>query len=322
MTYETFLSLILNETQKLAGNDVFVSVQKTVKNNGVSLDSLSIRRAGSSVAPAICLDPYYEEAESGAPMEAIARQILELAAKQGMFPPKLDSWICDFSQVKSQIAFRLVSAVENETLLSSVPYVPFLDLALIFYVIVQQQRDGQTTVLIHHEHAKMWGTDARQLYQLACSNTPLLLPAEITPLEQIIASLSPDISTFQTDKITSSDLNQEEGSFSLHVLTNSAGLNGAACILYPQILKNFAELVKDDIYILPSSIHEVLLTPVSSSPSVQELNQIVTEINELDVPEKDRLSNHIYCYSPLEDQIFIPFCPSSASASGGIWNPQ
>lgn len=127
---------------------------------------------------------------------------------------------------------------------------------------------------------------------------------------------------FQTDEITPAGLNQEEGAFPLHVLTNSAGLHGAACILYPRILKNFAELVKDDVYILPSSIHEVLLTPVSSSPSVQELNQIVSEINELDVPAEDRLSNHVYCYSPLEDQIFIPSCPSSASASSGIWNPQ
>ena len=322
MTYETFLSLILNETQNLAGKDVSVSVQKTVKNNGVFLDSLSIRKAGSSIAPAICLDPYYEEAESGTPMEAIARQILELAAQQSMFPPRLDSWLRDFSQVKTQIAFRLVSVRENETLLSSVPHVPFLDLALIFYVIVEQQRDGQTTLLIHHEHAKLWNTDASELYQLACSNTPLLLPAKITPLEQIIASLSPDIPMFQTDEITPAGLNQEEGAFPLHVLTNSAGLNGAACILYPRILKNFAELVKDDVYILPSSIHEVLLTPVSSSPSVQELNQIVSEINELDVPAEDRLSNHVYCYSPLEDQIFIPSCPSSASASSGIWNPQ
>ena len=56
--------------------------------------------------------------------------------------------------------------------------------------------------------------------------------------------------------------------------------------------------------------------------NVQELNQIVSEINELDVPAEDRLSNHVYCYSPLEDQIFIPSCPSSASASSGIWNPQ
>ena len=184
MTYEAFLSFILNETQKQAGKDFSVSIQKTVKNNGISLDSLSVRRSDSPIASAVRLDPYYEEAESGTPIEEIARQILELSARQSAFPPKLDSWIYDFSQVKTKIAFRLISAKENQALLPSVPHVPFLDLALIFYVIAEQQRDGQMTILIHHEHAKLWGTDASELYQLACSNTPLLLPPKITPLEQ------------------------------------------------------------------------------------------------------------------------------------------
>lgn len=321
MTYKAFLSSILKETQKQAGKAFFVSIQKTITNNGTALDTLSIRRADSSIASAIRLDPCYEEAEEGTSIETIAQKILELSAQQNALPPDLDSWIYDFSQVKTCIAFRLVSAVENEFLLSSVPHVPFLDLALVFYVIVEQQKGGQMTILVHHEHTKLWHTNARELYQLSCSNTPLLLPPKITPLEQVISSISPDIPVFQADGTVPDSLNPEK-TFPLHVLTNTSGLNGSVCILYPQILKNFAELVKDDLYILPSSIHEVLLSPVSSSPSVQELNQIVSEVNELDVPAEDRLADHIYCYSAMEDQIFIPSCPSSASASGGIWNPQ
>lgn len=90
MTYETFLSLILNETQNLAGKDVSVSVQKTVKNNGVFLDSLSIRKAGSSIAPAICLDPYYEEAESGTPMEQLPGRFWSWQLSRACFRP---DWI-------------------------------------------------------------------------------------------------------------------------------------------------------------------------------------------------------------------------------------
>ena len=46
-----------------------------------------------------------------------------------------------------------------------------------------------------------------------------------------------------------------------YVLTNIQGINGAVCLLYPQVLKNFAEEAGRDIIILPSSIHEVLLLP-------------------------------------------------------------
>ncbi len=322
MTYETFLSSILQETRKQAGALFSVSIQKTVKNNGIVLDCLSIRQTDSSIAPSVSLTPFYEEAKAGVPIETIAGRILELASRQSAFPSGLDSWIYDFSQVKTHIAFRLISAKENEALLSSVPHTAFLDLALIFYVIVDQKKDGHMTILIHHEHAKLWHTDARELYQLASFNTPLLLPPKITPLDQVIASFSPDLPLFQTKDTGSRESEPEQGTFPLHVLTNTAGLNGAACILYPQILKNFAEPAKDDLYILPSSIHEVLLSPVSSSPSVQELNQIVTEVNEFEVPTEERLSDHVYYYSALKDQIFIPSCPSSASASGGRWNPQ
>lgn len=311
MTYEAFLSSILKETQKQAGDLFSVSIQKTVKNNGIVLDSLSIRKTDSSIAPAISLAPFYEEAEAGVSLDIIAGKILDLASRQNTLPAELNSWIYDFSQSKSHVAFRLISSQKNEALLSSVPHTLFLDLALIFYVIIEQKTGEQMTVLIHHEHEKLWHTDANELYHLACYNTPRLLPPKITPLNQLIASMSPEL-----------PLIPEDDAFPLHVLTNTAGLNGAACILYPQILKNFAELVKDDLYILPSSIHEVLLSPVSSSPSALELNQIVTEVNEFDVLPEDRLSDHVYFYSAQKEQITIPSCPSSVSASGGIWNPQ
>ena len=42
-------------------------------------------------------------------------------------------------------------------------------------------------------------------------------------------------------------------------LTNTEKLYGASAILYPNILSYFAKRLKADLYLLPSSIHEVLL---------------------------------------------------------------
>ena len=52
--------------------------------------------------------------------------------------------------------------------------------------------------------------------------------------------------------------------FPMYVLSNHTKLNGSACILYQDLLKNFAEHLRSDLYILPSSIHEVLIIPVNS----------------------------------------------------------
>lgn len=45
----------------------------------------------------------------------------------------------------------------------------------------------------------------------------------------------------------------------LYVLTNDAAHNGAACVLYPDKLKDLADEFGSDLLILPSSIHEVLI---------------------------------------------------------------
>ena len=113
-------------------------------------------------------------------------------------------------------------------------------------------------------------------------------------------------------------------SVALYVLTNSRGINGAACILYPRVLKEFAESLGEDLIILPSSIHEVLLTPSSVSLPPEELNEMVQAINQSDVPAEDRLSDHIYYFSRIQGCLYLP--PSSTttlySGADGTVNPQ
>lgn len=318
MTYETFLTSVLEAIRKRAGSGASVCVQKVLKNNGIELDGLYIQQKDSPFAPAIYLEPYYEEAEEGVSIDEIAEQIVDLSARRQEFYPELDAWIYDFSQVSRKVAFRLVSIRDNESLLSFVPHVPFLDLAVIFYLIVEQNASGQMTVLIHNEHAALWGTDARELYRLALENTPRLLPPRLEPLEHSLGAIP-----FQElEEIFGEEYQQEPGkdpAAALHILTNSMGINGAACILYPGVLKNFAELVKDDLFIIPSSIHEVLLSPVKASLSIDEINQMIGEVNELDVSDEERLSNHVYCYRASSDRISMPV---TASASDGKWNLQ
>lgn len=113
-------------------------------------------------------------------------------------------------------------------------------------------------------------------------------------------------------------------SVALYVLTNSRGINGAACMLYPHVLKEFAESLGEDLIILPSSIHEVLLTPSSVSLPPEELNEMVQAINQSDVPAEDRLSDHIYYFSRIQGCLYLP--PSSTttlySGADGTVNPQ
>lgn len=91
----------------------------------------------------------------------------------------------------------------------------------------------------------------------------------------------------------------------MFILSNAPKLNGAAALFYSDILKEFANLLEKDIYILPSSIHEVILLPYSKNIDVGELKKIVTDANDKIVLEDEILSNNIYLYSVSKDEISI-----------------
>ena len=83
----------------------------------------------------------------------------------------------------------------------------------------------------------------------------------------------------------------------MYVLTNQNKLNGASCILYEHLLELFADRLGADLYILPSSVHEVILIPATSDTSFAELSRMVKEVNETQVSPEEILSDHVYYFS-------------------------
>ncbi len=68
-------------------------------------------------------------------------------------------------------------------------------------------------------------------------------------------------------------------------------------MLYPEVLKNFSERLGQDFYVLPSSVHEVILVPVNSEADQESLRGIVTDINRTQVAEEEILADSVYFYS-------------------------
>ena len=92
----------------------------------------------------------------------------------------------------------------------------------------------------------------------------------------------------------------------MFVLTNESNLFGAACIIYPNLLQHYAAEAQTDFYILPSSIHEViLLLDDEYVQSSEELREMVRETNRMVVDQEEVLSDHIYHYDREKDEIRI-----------------
>ena len=79
------------------------------------------------------------------------------------------------------------------------------------------------------------------------------------------------------------------------VVSNNRGIDGAVSMLYENELHELAGKLENDLYILPSSVHEVIAVPTDLA-SPEELAEMVAEVNMQEVSLDERLSNQVYHY--------------------------
>lgn len=326
MHYTHFVNYIKNTFEQLMGPDVPVTVESILKNNNVRLDALTILPKGECVSPTIYLNDYYTQYENGTSMSSIIREISDVyETARETFRFDRDQ-IQNFSSARNLIAFKLINRQANEHLLHTVPYIPYFDLAIIFYLLLDSSSYGNATAIITNEHMAYWKTDPDTLYELAVHNTPRLLPVSFLSLEQQMRFLIIDdlkrqvhhlryqenisekgILSDQTIEMMADDLMLEYTGIpdrpNMYVLTNTNRYNGAAVILYEHTLGQAADVIGGSFYILPSSIHELILLPDEEKPDPFALQQMVREINEQDVAVTETLSDNIYYYDAEQDQL-------------------
>ncbi len=322
--FASFTQTILKELQERLGTDYTVFSHCTKKNNGLEMTGIVVRRAGHSTSPAIYINSFYREDITGEEIKKVAETLYH-EFREAEFEDDLDlSDFALFEKAKDRVAFKLIHAGKNKELLNVVPHRLFHNLAIVFYYTMQEAPFyGKATILIRDSHMKHWGTNVKELMHLALQNTPILFPDVINDITDVMReilseSLKQDITGARMGEKENTDLLDEEwfddliGQISedtgrekipMYVLTNRQKLYGAACMLYPEVLKNFAEKMRQDFYILPSSVHEVILVPANAGTNQESLREIVTDINRTQVAEEEVLADSVYFYSRSRDKI-------------------
>ncbi len=296
MDYEEFKANIQKRVAQLLAPDTSVQLHTICKNNGLKLDGLIISNQTSNIAPTIFLNQYYERQDLFPNFEAICKDIV-LTYKQTCSTERIEAdFFTDYTKIRSRIAYRIIHYEKNKELLKTVPYIRYLDLAIVFYCLLQVSESGSATILIHTNHLKLWNISTEQLYKQACHITPQLLPYDFRNMTSVISDL------FQTP----ASYDRSAPSFCpMYVLTNTQKLYGASCILYPNLLEAISEKLCSDLFILPSSIHETILLPAASRSHYKELAGMVEEINETELAADEVLSSQIYYYSRAEQALSI-----------------
>lgn len=302
MQMEVFAEMVRTAVAKELGQGFSVRVQEVIKNNGVCLKGLMVKRRDRNMEPTIYLETFLEAYENGVPFPQVIHKILQVyQANQG---GSVDlEFFRNFGEVQDRICYRLVNKKENRVLLDDVPCMEFLDLAVCFYYAYSDDTIGEGSILIHNSHVGMWGTNTVGLARLAHVNTPRLFPARCVTLAEILAEGThgmPGIGAGGTACIPS---DPDYNAVPMKILTNSTKTYGAACILYPGVLEEAAKKMGGDFYIIPSSLHEVILLPYGGGISVREIKGMVSEINDTQVAPEEVLSNSLYYYSTRAKEV-------------------
>lgn len=288
MEYNDFLQCVQERTREAAGEGGSVTINHIIKNNGCELDGLVIMEEGSNISPTIYLNNFFEQYQDGRVLEEIVGEIKQIYHENKERISVNPAYFKDFKQVKNQIVYKIINYEKNKKLLERVPYKKILDLAVVFYCLIDQQSDGNATALIYNSHVEAWKVTEDDVYQAAVENTPKLLESTIRPMSAIIKEMMSKEAVEDCSDYAANEM---------FVLTNRAKINGASCILYENVLKNFAAKMDCDLYILPSSIHEVILLPKLPTFDKDELAGMVREVNSEGVSKEEILSDHVYVYN-------------------------
>ena len=207
------------------------------------------------------------------------------------YHPFLEQIFDKFPLLKEQIIFYFTSLYAEKDRCIRAPYRMIGDMTLMYGILWKNEKGEDCLIPVTCEHLNLWKKQEEELFAAARENTPRLLQVCLRPMGEFLR----DFLSTEEKRVM-----EEE----IYVLTNSRGYLGAAAMLYEGVLERFSARVGADLYILPSSIHEVILLPFQGQKK-EFLQEMVEEINKKEVPCSDILSNRVYQYSKKSGTIIV-----------------
>lgn len=313
-TITGFAEAVRTETIKKLGRDCQITIEtKKINNKGVCT-GLHIRKKSMEPETLVYLDSYFRQYRNGdMTIPEVAEYVARTSRKKN---PSVDiRKFLEYGKVKDRIVYRLINTEMNREFLDDLPYMEFLDLSVVFCCLVMED-DSHAFIWIHNAHMKLWDVTVEELYQSASENTQRIEKPELMDIEEVLYDLMKDEGCSLQENDSSVEekpgRNKNAGSIEkcssavpMYVLSNRERLQGAACMLYPDLLRKIADTVDSSYYIIPSSIHEVLIIHAAGFTDRDKIKAMLCEVNDTQVIPEERLSYSLYGYDKKENKIEI-----------------
>lgn len=293
LSYETFKAMAGNDLadnlEAKTGKKIVTEEKSVEKFNTEKYESLVLRPEGESVGVSVNLTLMYEDIKNGTEYDKVIEKMSEVVLDGYLNRPKVAvDGLLDYESVKGKLFIQAVPAGKNAELLKTVPHRDIADIAFVVRIVVSSNEEGMSSTLVTNELLRNYGITPEELFKDAEAYAPEAFPAEIRDMADVLAKLM-DLPEEIVEK-----MNDNRGA--MFVASNPNNHYGAGILAYPDFLEQACDKLGGDFFLLPSSIHEVILVPDDGRVSGKELSDMVRSINEEQVAPKDRLSDVAYHY--------------------------
>ena len=297
MKYEIFKEIVTEQFLSQMPDDFAkytVEVNSVTKVNRTEdrLQLLPTDGVGMQVIPSVSINRMYEDYQRTGNLEgALATGAFNLAAAYRTAPQNVGKKIME--NAREKVVMMLINTEQNQELLKTIPHREFRDLSIVYRLVANIDVHGIQSAMIGNELAERLGMDEQTLYMVAVENTKRLFPPVTKSMNEVIKGMF--VADGMPEEIAEMMIGEMPADTMMYVISNNQGINGAVSMLYENELHTLAEKLETDLYLLPSSIHEVIAVSAGIGDPY-ELAQMVAEINMGQVELADRLSNQVYHY--------------------------
>lgn len=297
MDYETFKQEFAEDIKEKLSQKGYGEVETNFHNiekTNQNYEAISVVPAGGNIGVNYNIENAFASYEHSGDYEGV------LASAAGAIASGLDqvpvvnvNALMNYEIMKEKLSVEVISAEVNEELLAKVPHDRIEDLAVVYRFIMESNEDGRASILVNNDLIERMGVTHEQLRADALENSPEIRPAVIQGMNEVMKEMmGPE--AYEMFGIPD---DTEEMMF---IATVPDKNSGAGVLAYQDFMDQAAEKIGGDFFILPSSIHEILLVPDDGQKGADELKAMVMDVNATQVSPEERLSDNVYHYDSKE----------------------
>ena len=297
MDYETFKQEFAEDIKEKVSQKGYGEVETSFHNiekTNQNYEAISVVPAGGNIGVNYNIENAFASYEHSGDYEGV------LASATGAIASGLDqvpvvnvNALMNYEIMKEKLSVEVISAEVNEELLAKVPHDRIEDLAVVYRFIMESNEDGRASILVNNDLIERMGVTHEQLRADALENSPEIRPAVIQGMNEVMKEMmGPE--AYEMFGIPD---DTEEMMF---IATVPDKNSGAGVLAYQDFMDQAAEKIGGDFFILPSSIHEILLVPDDGQKGADELKAMVMDVNATQVSPEERLSDNVYHYDSKE----------------------